>query len=56
VVLVTGAASGIGAALAGALTTRGAQLICADIDADGLKNTVEQIGGAAQRLHRLNWN
>ena len=50
VVLVTGAASGIGAALANALTARGAQLICADIDAGGLKNTVEEIGGAAQAL------
>jgi NAD(P)-dependent dehydrogenase (short-subunit alcohol dehydrogenase family) len=50
VVLVTGAASGIGVALASALAARGAQLICADIDADGLNNTVEQIGGTAQAL------
>lgn len=50
VVLVTGAASGIGAALASALAARGAQLICADIEADGLKQTVEQIGGNAQAL------
>ena len=50
VVLVTGAASGIGAALASALAARGAQLICADIEADGLKQTVKQIGGNAQAL------
>ena len=50
VVLVTGAASGIGEALASALGARGAQLICADIDADGLNNVVEKMGGTAQAL------
>ncbi len=44
VALVTGAASGIGAALAQALAARGAQVICADINAEGLEKTVHLIG------------
>ena len=39
-VLVTGAASGIGAALARALVARGAHVICADVDEDGLNQTL----------------
>lgn len=45
--LVTGAASGIGAALAKALATRGAQVLCADVNAEGVAGTVEDIGGNA---------
>jgi NAD(P)-dependent dehydrogenase (short-subunit alcohol dehydrogenase family) len=50
VVLVTGAASGIGAAIASALAGRGAQVICADRDVDGLNRIVEEIGGNAHAL------
>jgi NAD(P)-dependent dehydrogenase (short-subunit alcohol dehydrogenase family) len=50
VALVTGAASGIGAALAEALASRGAQVICADINEDGLSQTVKHIGGNTQGL------
>jgi NAD(P)-dependent dehydrogenase (short-subunit alcohol dehydrogenase family) len=50
VVLVTGAASGIGAALAAALAGRGAQVICADIDADGVQSTAQACGDKAQAL------
>ncbi len=38
VVVITGAASGIGAALANNLAQRGARLVLADIDANGLEN------------------
>lgn len=46
-VLVTGAASGIGAALAGALAGRGARVICADRDTEGANATAETIGRGA---------
>jgi short-subunit dehydrogenase len=48
VVVVTGAASGIGAALASALAAKGARLMLADLDASGLDKvatTVRNLGG-----------
>jgi NAD(P)-dependent dehydrogenase (short-subunit alcohol dehydrogenase family) len=45
--LVTGAASGIGKALASALSARGAQVILADVNADGVKSAAAAIGGHA---------
>jgi len=45
--LVTGAASGIGAALAAGLAARGASVILADIDEAGLSATAAHIGPAA---------
>jgi len=45
--LVTGAASGIGAALARALGERGARVICADINIDGAKKVAASIGSNA---------
>ena len=50
VVLVTGAASGIGAALVQAFTARGAQVVCADINADGLQQTVVATGNKAKAI------
>ena len=50
VALVTGAASGIGAALTQALANRGAQLICADRDGDGAARTADAIGNSARAL------
>lgn len=50
VVLVTGAASGIGEAIATALAKRGAQLICADVDSDGVNHTAKEIGGNTRAL------
>jgi NAD(P)-dependent dehydrogenase (short-subunit alcohol dehydrogenase family) len=38
-VLVTGAASGIGEALAAAFSARGARVICADVDIAGAEET-----------------
>lgn len=49
-VLVTGAASGIGAALANALAARGAQVICADIDKAGVQATAAACGNGAQAI------
>src|SRR5215469_13517167 len=45
--LVTGAASGIGKALAAALAARGATLVLADVNADGVRKAAEAIGGHA---------
>lgn len=47
VVLVTGAASGIGRALALAMAARGARVIAADIDGDGAAETARLSGGDA---------
>jgi len=43
--LVTGGASGIGKALAGALLTRGARVILADVNRELLETTAEALGG-----------
>ena len=44
VVVITGAGSGIGRALAGEFAARGAQLALADVNAAGLKETLGQLG------------
>ena len=49
-VLVTGAASGIGAALARALVARGAHVICADVDEDGLNQTLAMLAGQGDKI------
>ncbi len=43
--LVTGAASGIGAACARALAAVGASVVAADVDADGAAAVAEEVGG-----------
>ena len=48
--LVTGAASGIGRALALALAARGASLVLVDRDASGLADAAADIGGAARTI------
>ena len=48
--LVTGAASGIGAALARGLAERGARVICADVNAQEVKKIAEEIGGESTVL------
>jgi NAD(P)-dependent dehydrogenase (short-subunit alcohol dehydrogenase family) len=48
VALVTGAASGIGRALARALAARGALVIAADVNAAGAAETARAIGGVAE--------
>jgi NAD(P)-dependent dehydrogenase (short-subunit alcohol dehydrogenase family) len=45
--LVTGAASGIGKAMAAALKARGANVVLADVNADGVKTAAAEIGGHA---------
>jgi NAD(P)-dependent dehydrogenase (short-subunit alcohol dehydrogenase family) len=45
--VVTGAASGIGAATAAEFASRGAMVFCVDIDAEGLARTVGEIEAAA---------
>jgi 3-oxoacyl-[acyl-carrier protein] reductase len=46
VALVTGAASGIGAATAKRFASEGAAVACLDVNADGLAKTVEEIKGS----------
>jgi NAD(P)-dependent dehydrogenase (short-subunit alcohol dehydrogenase family) len=45
VALVTGAASGLGAATARVLAAHGARVVCADIDEKGARKVAEEIGG-----------
>ena len=49
-VLVTGAASGIGAALAKALAARGAYVVCADVNEAGLTDTVATLGDSGEAI------
>ena len=51
VVLVTGAASGIGAAIASALGARGARVLCADVDSAGAESVAASIGNNAKAMH-----
>jgi NAD(P)-dependent dehydrogenase (short-subunit alcohol dehydrogenase family) len=50
VALVTGGASGLGAATARELVERGAQVVVADIDVAGAERVAREIGGVAQEL------
>jgi NAD(P)-dependent dehydrogenase (short-subunit alcohol dehydrogenase family) len=50
VAVVTGAASGIGAALAEGFASEGMRVIVGDIDADGAKATAQKIGAAAHPI------
>jgi NAD(P)-dependent dehydrogenase (short-subunit alcohol dehydrogenase family) len=47
--IVTGAASGLGAATAMALGKAGAKVACLDVNLDGAKQTADKIGGIAVR-------
>jgi len=47
VAIVTGAASGIGAATARLMAAEGAKVVVADVDAEGVASVVESIGDAA---------
>jgi NAD(P)-dependent dehydrogenase (short-subunit alcohol dehydrogenase family) len=51
VAVVTGAASGIGAALAEGFAAKGMRVVAADIDVVGAKATAEKIGEAAHAIH-----
>ncbi len=45
--IITGAASGIGAACARLFTSQGARVVVADINADGAVAVADEIGGLA---------
>jgi len=51
VALVTGAASGIGAAIASALAARGAHVLCADVNTTGAESVAAAIGNSARALN-----
>ena len=51
VALVTGAASGIGAAIARALAARGARVLCADVNVDGIESVAAAIGSSARAMN-----
>ncbi|MBP7684837.1 MAG: SDR family oxidoreductase [Deltaproteobacteria bacterium] len=51
VAFITGAASGLGRALASALVKRGATVLLADIEADLLERTAWTLGGEANDVH-----
>lgn len=53
VVVVTGAASGIGATTCEVLGAAGATVVCADVNAEGLAATVEAVGRAGGRGHAV---
>lgn len=48
IAVVTGAASGIGKALARSLTEHGATVVCADLNAEGAKAVASEIGAVAR--------
>ena len=48
--IVTGAGSGIGAALCRALTAAGAEVVCTDIDEAAAARTAEPLGARSRRL------
>ncbi len=51
--LVTGGASGIGAACARALAARGAKVVVADVDASGAATLADELGGTAWTVDLL---
>ncbi|MGB3390127.1 MAG: SDR family NAD(P)-dependent oxidoreductase [Pseudaminobacter sp.] len=51
IAIVTGAGSGIGAAIAGELANGGAEVIVADLDLEAAKATVETIKASAGKAH-----
>jgi short-subunit dehydrogenase len=53
VVVITGAASGIGKALALGCAQRGAKLLLADLDASGLRSIAESLRAAGTACHEL---
>jgi NAD(P)-dependent dehydrogenase (short-subunit alcohol dehydrogenase family) len=48
--IVTGAGSGIGAALCRALVGAGAQVLCTDVDGDAARRTADSLGSAARSV------
>ena len=48
--IVTGAGSGIGAALCRALVAAGAEVVCTDIDGDAAARTADALGARSARL------
>lgn len=48
--IVTGAGSGIGAALCRALAAAGADVVCTDVDGDAAARTADPLGARSQRL------
>ncbi len=52
-VIVTGAASGMGATFAREFARAGASVVAADVDSDGLDRLAEEVGDAPGRLHTV---
>jgi 3-oxoacyl-[acyl-carrier protein] reductase len=50
VIVITGAASGMGRAIARAASAEGARLVLSDFDADRLKTTANEVGGSVRHV------
>lgn len=55
-VFITGAASGLGAALAATLARAGADIVATDIRLDALADTAAQLRGAGARVHTIGFD
>lgn len=54
--LVLGAGGGLGGAIASALAAEGANIACADINVDAVRESADRLAGSAGRIMALTWD